>query len=71
MFKRCRLDGYGDILRPQDVQIILGIGRNRTYELLRDGSIKSFKIGREIRIPKHCLEDYINGMLAKIDYCDT
>lgn len=71
MLNRYRLDEYGDVLSPKDVHNILGIGYNKTYELLKTGAIKNFKIGRERKIPKHCLESYINSMLAKADYCDT
>lgn len=69
--RQYKLDKYGDVLNPQDVHDILGIGYNKTYELLRTGVIKNFKIGRERKIPKHCLENYINSMLEQADYCDT
>jgi excisionase family DNA binding protein len=63
MIKQYKLDDYGDILNPKDVQEILGIGRKKTYELLQNGDIKNFKIGSTRKIPKHCLESYINDML--------
>ncbi|MBQ8403762.1 MAG: helix-turn-helix domain-containing protein [Clostridia bacterium] len=71
MLNQYRLDEYGDVLSPKDVHDILGIGYNKTYELLKTGAIKNFKIGRERKIPKHCLENYINSMLEQADYCDT
>lgn len=71
MLKRYKLDEYGDILSPKDVHDILGIGYNKTYELLKTGAIENFKIGRERKIPKHCLKNYINRMLAQNDHCDT
>ena len=71
MIKRYELNKYGDILSPKDVQDILGVGRNKAYKLLQSGTIKNFKIGRERKIPKRCLENYINSMLAQDDYCDT
>ena len=64
MFKQHKLDDYGDVLSAKDVQDILGIGRNKAYELLQSGIIKSFKIGREIKIPKQCLKDYIDNMIT-------
>lgn len=54
-----RIEECGDILSVKDVHDILGIGYNKTYWLLKSGEIKSFKIGREIKIPKKCLIDYI------------
>lgn len=71
MLNQHKLDEYGDILSPQDVREILGIGNNKTYELLKSGAIKNFKIGRERKIPKRCLENYINSMLSEADSCDT
>lgn len=71
MLNQYRLDEYGDVLSPKDVHDILSIGYNKTYELLKTGAIKNFKIGRERKIPKHCLENYINSMLKQADYCDT
>lgn len=71
MIKQYNLDNYGDILSPKDVHDILGIGYNKTYELLKAGAIKNFKIGRERKIPKYCLENYINSMLAQSGYNDT
>ncbi len=71
MLNQYRLDEYGDVLSPKDVHDILSIGYNKTYELLKTGAIKNFKIGRERKISKHCLENYINSMLEQADYCDT
>lgn len=71
MPKQYNLDNYGDILNPKDIHDILNIGYNKTYELLKSGAIKNFKVGRTRKIPKHCLEAYINSMLATSNYCDT
>ena len=54
-----KLDGYGDILNPRDVQKVLNIGLNKTYQLLKSNEIKSFKIGKRIKIPKAFLLEYI------------
>ena len=69
--RQYKLDEYGDLLNPKDVRDILGIGYNKAYKLLKAGAIKNFKIGRERKIPKRCLEDYINSMLEQADYCNT
>lgn len=60
MKHKSRLADYGDILTPDDVHDILGIGYNKTYELLRTGTIRNFKIGRCRKIPKTCLVEYMN-----------
>ncbi|WP_304507193.1 helix-turn-helix domain-containing protein [Anaerotignum sp.] len=46
-----------------DLQNLLHIGRNKAYELLRNNEIRSIKIGRDYKIPKRCIIDYIyNGL---------
>ena len=44
----------------EDLMPILGIGRNTAYELVRSGQIFSVKIGRQLRIPKQALIDYLS-----------
>lgn len=39
---------------------ILQIGRNSAYELVKSGQIRSIHIGKNIRIPKQALLDYLN-----------
>ena len=46
-------------LRVEDLMPILGIGRNTAYRLVRSGEIRSIKIGRQIRIPRQGLLDYL------------
>ena len=46
------LVGYNDILTPTDVKEILKIGRNKVYDYLKDGTIRSMMIAGKYRIPK-------------------
>ena len=46
-------------LRVGDLMPILGIGRNTAYELIRSGQIRSVRIGRQIRIPREALLDFL------------
>ena len=46
-------------LRVEDLMPILGIGRNTAYELVRSGQIRSIRIGRQIRIPKDSILEYL------------
>ena len=48
-------------LRVEELIPILGIGRNSAYELVRSGAIRSVKIGRQLRIPKQAIIDYLNA----------
>lgn len=43
---------YPDIMSVFDVAEALYIGRNRVYELLENGSLKAFRVGRVWKIPK-------------------
>ena len=46
-------------LRVEDLMPILGIGRNTAYELVRAGQIRSIRIGKQLRIPKQTLIEYL------------
>lgn len=53
------LDKYKDIMTVADLCEALGIGKNTAYKLLKSGEIKSVRIGRIYKIPKQCVEKYI------------
>lgn len=53
------LSEYSDVLRPEEVQQILQIGRNTVYKYLADGVIRSIRIGNQYRIPKMYLVDFL------------
>lgn len=48
-------------LRVEDLMPLLGIGRNTAYELIRSGRIRSVRIGRQIRIPREALREFLDG----------
>ena len=48
-------------LRVEDLMPILGIGRNTAYELVPSKQIYSVKVGRQLRIPKQSLIDYLKS----------
>ncbi len=50
-----------DILTVAQLQEVLCIGKKAAYDLIREKKIESIKIGRSIRIPKHCLLDFIEN----------
>ena len=49
-------------LRVEDLISILDIGRNTAYELVRCGKIRSIQIGKQLRIPKQALIDYLSDV---------
>lgn len=50
---------YKDVVNIEDLMKMLCIGRNKAYELVITGQIKSFKIGKVYKIPKRWVIDYI------------
>jgi len=53
------LDELPPALRVEDLMPILGIGRNTAYELVRSGQIRSIKIGRQIRVPRDAVVEFL------------
>ena len=47
------------MLLPEDLMTILKIGRNTTYKILKEGIIKSIKVGRNYKIPKLFIIEYL------------
>ena len=43
---------YPDVLTVEQLQELLHIGRNKAYQLLNSGQLKSIRIGRKHIIPK-------------------
>lgn len=58
------------LLSPRDVGEVLGIGQTKVYELLREGSLGSIKIGRLRRIPWDELNRFVQDQLDLIPELD-
>lgn len=59
---KCRsFDELPLLLRVEDLMPILSVGRNTAYELVRTEQIFSIRIGRQLRIPKQSVMDFINS----------
>jgi len=52
---------YPDLLTIDDLQRALGIGRNMAYRLINNGQIEHIRIGKNIKIPKRFVVDFIIG----------
>lgn len=48
-------------LKVEDLMPILGIGRNTAYGLVRAGQIRSIRIGRQLRIPKEAVREFLDA----------
>ena len=55
------LDELPLALRVEDLMPILGIGRNTAYELVRSGQIRSIRVGRQLRIPRDAVAEFLRG----------
>jgi len=48
------------VLTVAELAHFLKIGMNSAYNLVRSNAVRSIRIGRQIRIPKQAVEDYLN-----------
>lgn len=62
---------YDDVLTIADLMDYLAVGKNTAYTLIREGKIKSFRIGRNYKIPKQAVIDYIHSAGNKKVKADT
>lgn len=50
--------------RIEEVAHLLGLGKSKTYLLVAGGEIPSIRIGKSVRVPVSCLEDWVNRMVS-------
>jgi len=55
------LDELPVTLRVEELMPILGIGRNTAYALVRSGRLRSIRVGRQVRIPKNALIEFLEN----------
>ena len=53
------LEQYKDVLTVKELREVLPASRKKTYDLLREGVVPSFRLGRTIYVPKEALIDFI------------
>jgi hypothetical protein len=67
MKNHLRLTEAGDVLTVHDVQRVLGIGCNATYELIASGRLPSIRVtARRIVVARKALEVFL-GLTSKQD----
>ena len=54
---------YPDIVTVKQLRQMLAIGHNQALDLIHNGEIKSFRIGRMIKIPKNSVINYIASQI--------
>ena len=50
---------YDDILTVEKVAEILKIGKTQAYKIVRSGSLKGYQEGKDWKIPKQALKQYV------------
>ncbi len=48
------------LLTPEEAAEALRIGRTRMYRLIREGAVRSVKVGQSRRVPVQALHDYVS-----------
>lgn len=48
-----------EVLTVENIMEILHIGRNAVYKLLKDGTIKSIKVGKKYIVPQQSIKDFL------------
>lgn len=62
MKEQAIFDKYPDVVAVDELcEMLGGISRKLAYKLLGAQEIKSVRIGREYKIPKLCVIDYLMG----------
>jgi len=52
------------LLTVRDLEAELQLGRTRTYELLRSGTIPVIRVGRALRVPRDALRRWVDEQTA-------
>ena len=47
------------LLRAEEVQLALGLGRSKVYEMMADGSLPVIRIGKSVRVPADALKAWV------------
>lgn len=50
-----------NVLTVKELATLLRIGINNAYQLVRDGKIRSVRVGRQYRIPRRAVDEYLEN----------
>ena len=59
------------IYTVDEIQDILGIGRNSAYNLVKSGAFHSVRIGGNIRISKKSFDEWLDKQMDVCQVCET
>jgi len=54
------------LLSVREAARLLGLGRDSTYQLIREGRLRAVRIGRRLLIPRTELEDFVQREARQI-----
>ena len=52
-------DSYPDVVSVDEIQEMLRIGKNAVYQLIKEGTIKSIKVGKRYIVPKKFIIEFL------------
>ncbi len=52
------------LLRAEEVQRVLGLGRSKIYEMIAAGELPVVRIGRSVRVPADALRQWVERKAA-------
>jgi DNA binding domain, excisionase family len=55
-----QLEDLPIVLSVSELSQVLGIGKNTAYALVNDGTIPSVRVGRQIRISRAAVEEFLH-----------
>jgi excisionase family DNA binding protein len=56
-----RFNDLPDVLTPGEAQSFLRLGRNAVYDLLKQGKIRSVRLGQKYLIPREAVRELLEG----------
>jgi excisionase family DNA binding protein len=59
------------IYTVDEIQDILGIGRNSAYNLVKSGVFHSVRIGGNIRISKKSFDEWLDNQIGDCQVCES
>ena len=57
---------YDDILTVEEMCKILKVGKNNAYKLLKQGLIRAYRNGKNWRIPRLSVKEYVEKLVFKV-----
>jgi excisionase family DNA binding protein len=64
-----KIEDLSDVLKAEEISQFLGLSKNKVYELMKikpeSGGIPTLRIGRNVRVLKTDLIEWLNKSIAK------